>query len=281
MTSATADPNAPGVPPGGRSAGSGAPDAAPVGTGSRGSRIVGALALVGLATTALYGLVITPPDENQGNMARMLYLHVPVATVAFLAFGVTALGSAVYLWKRTEFWDLLAGASAEVGVVFTGLTLLTGMLWGRPTWGVYWVWDARLTTTLLLFVLFLGYLALRRVLVGSPSRGKWCAVAGIIAAIDVPIVHESTTWWVSLHQGASLSLQGSKISGIMLFALMLGFVSFLLLYWWLMIHRFRLQFLESRIDEVGLDTAIAERRAEAGTAVGAAPSTPTDLAEVR
>lgn len=252
-----------------------------LGTGSRGSRVVGALALLALGTAALYGLVLSPKDANQGDAARLLYLHVPSAIVAYLAFGVTAVGSALSLWRKTEFWDLLAGASAEVGVVFTGITLLTGMLWGRPIWGVYWQWDARLTTTLLMFVLFLGYLALRRVLVGSSSRARWSAIAGLFAAVDVPIVHYSTTWWVTLHQGSTVSLQQTKIGGLMLFSLLLGMVGFVLLYWWLMIHRFRLQFLEARLDEVGLDVAIAERRAEAGSVTPPPAGSGPKIAEAR
>lgn len=238
-------------------------DGTRLGTSSRGSRIVGALALLTLAATALYGLVLSPADEVQGDAARLLYLHVPVAIAAYLGFAITAVSSIVWLRRRTEFWDLLAGASAEVGVVFTGLCLLTGMLWGRPIWGVYWVWDARLTSTLMLFILFIGYLALRRVLVGTPNRAKWSAVAGIVAAIDVPIVHESVNWWRTQHQTATLSATGSQIGGLMLFSLMLGMVGMVLLFWWLLIHRFRLQYLEARIDEIGLDQAIALRRAEA------------------
>lgn len=241
----------------------------PLTTGSRGSRIVGVLALVALAATLLFGLVLSPADANQGDAARLLYLHVPVAIVAYLGFGITALASVVWFRRRTEFWDLLAGASAEVGVVFTALTLLTGMLWGRPIWGVYWVWDARLTSTLMLFILFIGYLALRRVLVGSPNRAKWSAVAGIIAAIDIPIVRESVNWWRTQHQTSTISPGGSQIGGLMLFSLLLGMIGMGLLFWWLLIHRFRLQFLEARMDEVGLDEAIAVRRAEA-----AAPGTP-------
>jgi len=136
------------------------PTTEPRGTGSNGSRIVGGLALAGMAAVLLFGLVLSPEDEVQRNAVRMLYVHVPVSTTAFLAFGITALGSAVYLWKKSEFADAVAAASAEIGVVFTGLSLATGMLWGRPTWGVWWTWDARLTSTALLFVAFLGYLAL-------------------------------------------------------------------------------------------------------------------------
>ena len=121
-------------------------------TGTKATRVIGALALVGLGWLLLFGLVLSPPDENQGEAVRMLYLHVPTVWLAYLAFGVTALGSIFYLIPKTRSlaWDRLAGASAEIGVLFTGLTLVAGAIWGRITWGVYWTWDARLTTTALL-----------------------------------------------------------------------------------------------------------------------------------
>lgn len=236
----------------------------PVGTGSRGSRIVGSLALVTVVVAFAYGLVISPADANQGDAARLLYLHVPSAIVAYVAFAVTAVGSVMVLWKKTEFWDLLAASGAEIGVSFTVLCLVTGMVWGRPIWGVYWTWDARLTTTALLLVLFLGYLALRWMLTGNPNRAKWSAIAGIVAAIDVPIVHYSTTWWVTLHQQQTVRLVGkSQIEGTMLFSLMISMVAGLLVFWWMLIHRFRVAYLVARTQEVGLDVALARRRAEA------------------
>jgi heme exporter protein C len=225
--------------------------------------VLGTLTLIGMAILVVLALVVTPADEHQGDAVRLLYLHVGSALTAFLAFGVTALGSIVYLWRRTDFWDLIAAASAEVGVVLTGLCLVSGSLWGRPVWGVYWTWDARLTSTALLFVLFAGYLALRRVLIGSPSRAKWSAVAGLIAAVDLPIVHYSTVWWSTLHQGPTITRLNPSIQGSMLFTLMFSMLVFLLLYWWLMLHRFRVEYLELREEEAGLDVAIAERRAEA------------------
>lgn len=257
-----------------RSAGtapSGAPEAdeAPTGTGSRGSRIIGLLALLALGTTAILGLAVSPDDTVQGPLVRMMYVHVPVSTTAFLAFAVTALGSAIYLWKKSFFWDAVAGASAEIGVVFTALSLATGMLWGRPTWGVWWTWDARLTSTALLFVVFLGYLALRRLPAEPHVRARRSAIAGLIAFVDVPIVHFSTVWWRTLHQGPTISKLQPTIGGLQLFTLMLGFVAFLLVYWWLMIHRFRLQWVELRAEERGLAGALAERRAEADGATGA------------
>lgn len=234
-----------------------------LGTGSRGSRILGALTLVSMVFLAVMALVVTPADENQGDAARLLYLHVGSALTAFLAFGVTALGSILYLWRKTEFWDLLAGASAEVGVVLTGLCLISGSLWGRPVWGVYWTWDARLTSTALMFVLFCGYLALRKVLLGSPSRAKWSAVAGLIAGVNLPIVHYSTVWWNSLHQGPTITRLDPQIEGSMLFTLMFSMFAFTLAYGWLLLHRFRVQYLEVRAEDLGLDVALAERRAEA------------------
>jgi heme exporter protein C len=238
-------------------------ETAPVGTGSRATRVLGILALVGIAALLFFGLVASPADKVQGDSVRLFYLHVPVAIVAFLAFAVTALGSILYLWKRSQFWDLTAGASAEIGVVFTALTLVTGSLWGRPTWGVYWVWDARLTTTAILLVLFLGYLAVRRLPADPDVRAKRAAIAGLIAFVDVPIVHFSVEWWRTLHQGPTISRLDPQIDGLMLFAFFVGMVVMLVVYLWLLIHRFRVEYLIEQVEQHGLEAAIAERRAEA------------------
>src|SRR4051812_26106541 len=155
-------------------------------TGTRGTRILGACAFLTLALTVLLGLVVTPADEVQRDAVRLIYLHVPTAWVAmYLSFGVTSLASVLYLWKRTRsrFWDLVAGASAEIGVVFIGLTLVVGSIWGRTTWGVWWTWDARLTSTAILFVLYLGYLAVRRVEVEPEWRSKLSAIVALGASL--------------------------------------------------------------------------------------------------
>ena len=202
---------------------------------------------------------------------RLIYLHVPMATVMYIAFGVTAVASALYLVRRTRArkWDLLAGASAEIGVVFTGLTLLSGSIWGRTTWGVWWTWDARLTTTAVLFVVFLGYLALRRVGGDPDARAKRNAIAALAACIDLPIVHKSVEWWRTLHQKSSLldeeTFLHPHIHGTMYWTLLLGIGAFLLLFSWLLINRYRLAKLEDRMEDEGLERAIAERRAEALT----------------
>ena len=232
-------------------------------------RGLGAVAGAGLAATVVLGLWVTPPDQVMGNVVRLLYVHPSVAWVAYLAFGVTALASALYLWPRTRslFWDRIAGASAEIGIVFGALMLATGSIWGRPTWGVWWTWDARLTSAALLEALFVGYLALRRVSVDPGARARRSAVAGLVAFADVPIVHMSVVWWHTLHQQASLftpNLGNPTISPSMLAALLLSFLSFTCLYGWLLIHRYRVVALEDRYEEEGMDLALVERRAENG-----------------
>lgn len=236
-------------------------------TASRGTRVLGALALAGSALLAWLALVATPADAVQGDGVRLLYLHVPTVSAAYLAFAVTALGSALYLWRRSPFWDLVAAAAAEIGVVMTALTLVVGMLWGRISWGVYWVWDARLTTTALLEVLFLGYLAVRR-LGGDPGvRSRRAAIAGLIAAADLPIVHFSVEWWRTLHQGPTLARLDPQIDGLMLFTLVLGMAVFATISAWLLVHRFRSLACEERLADRGLDDALRERWAEGAGAV--------------
>jgi heme exporter protein C len=247
-------------------------NAAPAGTGTRGTRLLGVLALVGLAAVAVLGLLLSPRDINQGNAVRIMYVHVPSAWLAYLSFGVTALGSLMYLIPRTRSltWDRIAGASAEIGVLFTGLALVTGMLWGQVTWGRFWTWDARLTSTALLFVLFLGYLAVRRLEAPFEVRAKRAAIVGIIAFIDVPIVHQSVNWWRTLHQKPTLLRRDPEIDGIMLFTLMLALVVFMVVYAWLLLHRFRIAEMEDALATREVDDAIERRQEE---------RTPLDTAE--
>lgn len=235
-----------------------------------GTRVLGWATLLTLALTAVMALVVTPADAVQKDAVRLLYLHVPTAWVAmYLSFGITTLASVLWLWRRTrsDTWDLLAGASAEIGVVFIGLTLAVGSIWGRTTWGVWWTWDARLTSTAVLFVLYLGYLAVRRVPAAPDVRAKRAAIVGIAAFLDVPIVHYAVTWWRTLHQEATLlsprRLGDPEIHGSMAWTLVLGVLAFTLLYGWLLAHRFRLAAMEARLEDEGLELAIAERHAEA------------------
>jgi heme exporter protein C len=176
-----------------------------------------------------------------------------------------------YLWKRTRNlqWDRLAGASAEVGVLFMGITLVSGSLWGRISWGTYWTWDARLTTTAFLFVTYIGYLAVRDLGGTHQQRAKRSAVLAVLAMLEVPLVHFSVTWWRPLHQNETV--EKGKLNGLMLFTLFVGIIAFTLLYVWLVLHRQRVLTLVDQVDDQGLDVAIAERRNEA-TLAGGAPS---------
>ena len=251
-------------------------------TASPATRVLGALSLVGIGVLLLYGLVISPPDHSsvaaseqlargQGEVVRIMYVHVPTAIIAFLAFFVTVGGSVMYLWKRSEWWDVTAHASAELGAVLLFATLVTGAIWGEPTWGTYWEWqDARLTTTAILFFLVLGYLAVRRLPLDRDRRSRLAAVVGLLLAPATIVCHYATTWWRTLHQGPTISRLDPTIEGTMLFALMLGMATFLLLYAWLMIHRFRVLWLENRVEDLGLDVALVERRAEADVPAGPA-----------
>jgi heme exporter protein C len=241
-------------------------------------RIVGVAAVVSTAATVWLGLWVTPPDKIQGNLVRLVYLHPPIAWVAlYLAFGLAALSSLLYLWRRTRslFWDRLAAASVEVGVVFNALTLATGMLWGRPTWGVWWTWDARLTSTALLLVLFLGYLALRRVPADPEVRARRCAVAALIAFVDVPIVHFSVIWWQTLHQGATVlnSNLSPTIHGSMAWTLLLGFIALTLVFVWMVGVRYRIEVLADRTDAEHLEVSLAERWAEGDLDIAAIAAT--------
>lgn len=265
------------VPAGGRT-GAGLLRTHPHGTASRGSRLLGLALVAATAAFGAFALVLSPADagsqasENaMGETVRIMYVHVPAAIAAYLSFLVTFVASAAYLAKRTEGWDSLAVSSAEVGVVFTGLTLVTGSIWGHIAWGTWWEWDARLTSTLLLFVLYLGYLALRRSIIDPAVRAKRAAVLGLVAFANVPIVHYSVDWWRSLHQPATISRFDPTIDGLRLFSLMFGMVLVTALYLWLMMHRFRLQHVEARLEARGLDAALAERRAEAAAERGEDP----------
>lgn len=234
------------------------------------SRALGVVTIVGMAWFVLFGLVLSPNDAVQKKAVRILYIHVPTAWLAYLAFVVTAVSSAAYLWKRTRSltWDRIAGASAEVGVLFMGITLLTGSLWGRITWGEYWVWDSRVTTTLFLFVTYVGYLAVRGLGGSHHQRARRSAVLALLAVIEIPLVHFSVKWWRPLHQGESVS-QG-KLSGLMLFSFFVGMIVFTLLYVWLVLHRQRVLAMEDALDDRGLDLALAERRDESSLSAGQA-----------
>ena len=157
-------------------------------------------------------------------------------------------------------------------MVFCVITLVTGSIWGRGSWGVWWTWDARLTLTALLLAVFVGYLALRRTGGDPDARARRCAVAGVLCALVVPVDHEATTWWQTLHQGNTLLRANPLIHGWQLVRMLVSFVAFGLLFAWLLVHRYRVEVLEDRFEDEGFAVAIAERRAEGGRPDGRHPA---------
>jgi heme exporter protein C len=158
-----------------------------------------AVALMLVAAGAIF--LFAPTDALQGPVQRIFYLHVSSALAAYGCFGVVLIGGAVYLRNESATADRLARAGALVGLVFTTVTLVMGMLWAKPIWGTYWTWDARLTSTLVLWIIYAGYLLVRRLAEPGRQAARFAAVVGIFGFIDVPIVHFSVTWWRTVHPG--------------------------------------------------------------------------------
>ncbi|MFN2563995.1 MAG: cytochrome c biogenesis protein CcsA [Gemmatimonadaceae bacterium] len=169
----------------------------------RTSPLLGLVAFAAVAAAQALGFVTSRPDRDMGHLQKIMYVHVPAAWSAFLCFFVVLVASLHYLWRRRERSDLLAASAAEVGTVFTALALVLGSIWGRPTWGVWWAWDARVTSTAVLLVIFVGYLALRAFTDDPDRRARWSAAVGILGALNVPVVYMSVQWWRTLHQTQS------------------------------------------------------------------------------
>jgi heme exporter protein C len=243
-------------------------------TASRTTRLLGFGVLVGAALLVFLAFVATDPDvridANSGDeigqfdAVRLIYVHVPSALIAYLAFFVTAVGSAMVLLKRSVWWDLVAGASAEIGALAAGLALVTGSIWGRPIWNTWWEWgDVRLLTTLVLFMLALGYLAVRKLEGTAEERAKRSAIVGLLLIVNVIIVNRSVEWWENdtLHQQSTIA--DATIEDLTLFTLFLSMVVGLGAYTWMLIHRFRLAWLERQDERFGLEDALERRREEA------------------
>jgi heme exporter protein C len=205
------------------------------------TRVLGWLAGLGLAAGLVMGFGVAPREATQGNVQRIMYLHVPCVWVAYLAFAIVLVASVVYLAKRAPGADRLAHAAAEVGVLFLGLNIATGSIWGKPTWGTWWTWDARLTSVSIVFTLFLGYLLLRG-MIEEPERGaRYAAVLGIVGALNIPLVHFSVLWWRTLHQPPSLMRPGdATMPPVILAALLVNFAGLGLLAAYFVAKRARL-----------------------------------------
>lgn len=199
------------------------------------------LLLVSVVLTLVGGVLAlgSPPDVNQGYVARIFHLHVPLAWISYLSVFVSLGYSIAYLVRSRMVHDRIAAAALEVGLIFQALTLLSGMLWARPTWGVYWVWEPRLTTTAVLFAICIGYFVVRSAIEDPEFRGKAAAAVAILGAINVPISYMSVNWWRSIHQTQSINLTTGKISvsSEILIPMLVNLAAFTLFY--LALVRFR------------------------------------------
>ncbi len=204
------------------------------------SMILGALSLIGMMVSIWMIFLYAPMDAIQGNPQRIFYFHVPMAWLGMLSFVIVAIGGIVYLVKKDEHWDWVARASAELGAFFITLALILGSIWGKTIWGTWWTWDARLTTTLILWFIYIGYLMLRSYMGRSPASARAGAVMAIIGVIDLPIIYESVNWWRTLHPTAQVGVQGALPPSVVL-TLMVALTTFTLLYSFLMIQLYQLQ----------------------------------------
>ena len=210
------------------------------------SLVLGTLSFIGMMVSIWMIFLYAPTDALEGQPQRIFYFHVPMAIVGMLAFGIVALGGIVYLWKKDERWDWVARAAAELGAVFITFTLITGSLWGRPIWGTWWTWDARLTTTLILWFIYIGYIMLRSYTGRTPAGARAGAVLAIIGVIDVPIIYESVNWWRTLHPSQVISLGSSpQLPPEMLYTLIVAFVTITLLFSFLMVQLYQLEKMQT------------------------------------
>jgi len=197
-------------------------------------------AVIAVVVTYVRAIFFTPVEALQGPVQKIFYLHAPAAWVAFMAFGLVAIASGLYLWLREDRLDRIAESSAEVGVVFTTVVLTTGPIWGRPVWGAYWTWDARLTLTLFLWFIYVAYLVMRGALTDRAMRARYSAVLGILGALLIPFIHLSVYLFRTLHpRPIIMKPSAPSLPGEMLTTILLAFASFTLLYVALLRARYR------------------------------------------
>lgn len=214
--------------------------------------IFAALSLILILVSILAVFYHAPVEQTMGIVQKIFYFHVASAWTGFLAFGVVFVCSILFLWKKTEIFDSLAYCSAEIGVMFTSLVLVTGPMWAKPIWNTYWTWDPRLTTTLILWLIYIGYLLLRNMIASPEKAARISAVYGIIGFVDVPIVYLSIRLWRTLHP-EHVMIMGGENSGLdprMFQVLMLSLVAFTFLYLTLLLIRVDIEKLTKSIDRI-------------------------------
>jgi heme exporter protein C len=203
---------------------------------------------VALLAAGLFLGFTAPPDYQQGDTVKIMFIHVPAAWTAMMAYGLMALASLVALVNRHPLADVAVKTAAPLGALFTALALITGSLWGRPMWGTYWVWDARLTSFLILLFLYLGYIALRNAIEDETRSARAGAILALVGIVNLPIIEFSVEWWPTLHQGESIvRMGGPLIAGVFLWPLALMGLGYTLLFFTLWMIRMRTEILERRV----------------------------------
>lgn len=219
------------------------------------------LLVLGLGVFA--GFFLAPPDYQQGEAFRIIYVHVPAAFWSLGIYTFIFINSVMYLIWRIKINDIIANASAPIGAIYTFIALVTGALWGKPMWGTWWIWDARLTSELILFFLYLGYIGLRKAQGEHRLKAKMAAVLAIVGMIDVPIVHFSVQWWQTLHQGATLArLAKPAMPPSMLIPLLVMILAFGLFYVSLLLIRIRTSILVQAFSTEWVRSLLLKRSAE-------------------
>ncbi len=208
------------------------------------SLMLGGLAFLAIMAAIPMAFLYAPTDAIQGPAQRIFYFHVPIAWIGMLAFVVMAVASVGYLWRRDERLDWIARAAAEIGTVFITLTLITGSIWGRTTWGTWWSWDPKLTASLVLWFMYIGYLMLRSYMGRTPASANAGAVLAIIGVFDVPIIYEAVNLWRGLHPSAEVGVAGALPPEVVT-TLMVSLTGFTLLYAFLMIQLYQFQRLQT------------------------------------
>jgi heme exporter protein C len=229
--------------------------------------VLPAMTFLAVAAGVYMVFIYVPTDRVQGVVQRIFYFHVPLALMTFMAFGLVAFASVMFLYRGTRSWDRLAHSSAEVGMLFCTLVLITGPIWARPIWGTWWTWDARLTTTLILWLIYAAYLMLRSFSGPGEQGARYAAVLGIVGAVDIPIINRSVYWWRTIHPAVLVTREGG--SGLadpyMRATFQVCVLAFVLLYVWLLWVRNENARLGDDLEELRQQVlARSERRSAVG-----------------
>jgi heme exporter protein C len=215
--------------------------------------ILWGLTVLAFAATVYAIFVYVPTEKQEGVVQRIMYYHIPSAWLSFFAFFIVFSSSILYLWKREREWDIYAQSSAEIGVVFCSLVLITGPIWAKPIWGTWWVWDARLTSTLVLWLIYVAYIMLRLQSEAGSMRARYSAVIGIAGFLNIPIIHFSVLWWRTFHPKPKMITPegfGAGMDDAMVMTLMISLGAFTLLYFLLMGQRVQIEKMKDEIDQI-------------------------------